>query len=120
MLVAAAGGVPFYAYSVSSENIVYAPHDPLEERPTFQRVIKKSGNRTVRVKFDPPVEYGNSSDQLLQGLVALGFLTTRAHILMNIPGEVRIDLARDYLVFKDDNWEHADPRYPELYPRGAP
>jgi hypothetical protein len=63
---------PFYAYSVSWEDIVCAPYDPLEERPTFQRVIKKSGNRTVRVKFDRPVEDGNSSEQLLQGLVALG------------------------------------------------
>ena len=63
---------PFYAYSVSWEDIVYAPYDPLEERPTFQRVIKKSGNRTVRIMFDPPVEDGNSSDQLLKGLVALG------------------------------------------------
>ncbi len=110
---------PFYAYSVSWEDIVYAPYDPLEERPTFQRVIKKSGNRTLRVKFDPPVEDGNSSDQLLQGLVALGCSyegVNRGYISINIPGEVQLDQVRDYLVSKNANWEHADPRYSELYP----
>jgi hypothetical protein len=113
---------PFYAYSVSWEDIVYAPYDPLEERPTFQRVIKKSGNRTVRVKFDPPVEDGNSSDQLLQGLVALGCSyegANRGYMSINIPGEVQLDLVRDYLVTKNANWEHADPRYSELYPSDA-
>jgi len=113
---------PFYAYSVSWEDIVYAPYDPLEERPTFQRVIKKSGNRTVRIKFDPPVEDGNSSDQLLKGLVALGCSyegANRGYMAINIPGEVRLDLVRDYLVSKSANWEHADPRYSELYPGDA-
>jgi hypothetical protein len=26
---------------------------------------------------------------------------------------------RDYLVFKSANWEHAEPRYSELYPSDA-
>src|SRR5438128_3554168 len=62
---------PFYAYSVSWQDVVFAPFDQDEEFPTFQRVISKSGNRTVRVILDPPVEPGNSSDLLLQGLVSL-------------------------------------------------
>jgi hypothetical protein len=40
---------PFYAYSVSVGDVVFAPVDPQDERPTFQRVLEKSGNRTVRV-----------------------------------------------------------------------
>jgi len=59
---------PFYAYSVSWQDIVYAPFDPIEERPTFQRVVRKSGNRTVRVIFEPAVEAGNSSDQCFRDL----------------------------------------------------
>jgi hypothetical protein len=38
---------------------------------------------------------------------------------INIPGGVQLDLVRDYLVFKSANWEHADPRYSELYPSDA-
>jgi hypothetical protein len=110
---------PFYAYSVSWEDIVYAPFDPIEERPTFQRVIKKSGNRTIRVVFKPPVEAGNSSDQLLQGLVALGCSyegADRGYMSINIPVDVQLEVVRDYLIFKQANWEYADPRYSELFP----
>ncbi len=38
---------------------------------------------------------------------------------INIPGEVQLYLVRDYLVFKNANWEHADPRYSELFPNDA-
>ena len=75
---------PFYAYSVSWEDVVFAPLDPAEDRATFRRVVKKSGNRTVRVIFDPPVKDGNESDQVLQGLVELGCSYEGA----NCPGQV--------------------------------
>jgi hypothetical protein len=103
---------PFYAYSVSWQDIVYAPFDPIEERPTFQRVIKKSGNRTVRVIFQLAVEAGNPSDQLLQGLVALGCSyegADRDYMSINIPADVQLEVVRDYLIFKQANWEYADP-----------
>ncbi len=58
---------PFYAYAVSWEDIVYAPIDPEEQMPTFQSVVERSGNRTVRVMFEPAVSPGNESDQVLQG-----------------------------------------------------
>jgi uncharacterized protein DUF4265 len=63
---------PFYAYSVSAGDIVFAPIDPTEGRPTFASVLEKSGNRTVRVIFDEPVEAGTASDALLQGILAMG------------------------------------------------
>ena len=62
---------PFYAYSVSWQDIVYAPHDEDEGFATFQRVVTKSGNRTVRIIFSPRVEEGNESDLVVQGLVAI-------------------------------------------------
>jgi len=113
---------PFYAYSVSWEDIVYAPYDPSEERPRFQRVVKKSGNRTVRVMFDPPVESGNPSDQMLQGLVALGCSyegANRGYMSINIPPEVELQHVREYLIAKEAKWEHADPSYSELFPNDA-
>ena len=113
---------PFYAYSVSWEDIVYAPYDASEERPRFQRVVKKSGNRTVRVMFDPPVESGNPSDQMLQGLVALGCSyegANRGYMSINIPPEVELQHVREYLIAKEAKWEHADPSYSELFPNDA-
>tara|TARA_Y100000588_G_C13308379_1_gene524601 strand:- start:69 stop:332 length:264 start_codon:yes stop_codon:yes gene_type:complete len=56
---------PFYAYFVSWEDKVYAPYDEDEKFPVPERVVEKSGNRTVRVIFDPPVEDGNDSDVVL-------------------------------------------------------
>ena len=113
---------PFYAYSVSWEDIVYAPYDSSERQHTFQRVVKKSGNRTVRVVFDPPVEDGNASDKVLQGLVSLGCSyegARRNYISINIPPEVQLAHVREYLVANQANWEHADPSYAELYPNDA-
>jgi hypothetical protein len=62
---------PFYAYSISWKDTVCAPVDESEGLPTFIRVVKKSGHRTIRVIFDPPVQEGNESDIVLPGLVSL-------------------------------------------------
>ena len=110
---------PFYAYSVSWEDVVFAPLDPAEDRATFRRVVKKSGNRTVRVIFDPPVKDGNESDQVLQGLVELGCSyegANRGYMSINIPPAVDLSAVRQYLVAKQAQWEHADPTYAELFP----
>ena len=114
--------VPFYAYSVSLNDIVYAPLDPEDERPTFQKVLTKSGNRTVRVVFEPPVEPGNRSDEVLKGLVSLGCSQERAnskYVAINIPSTVDLNSVRDYLIKCDAQWEHADPTYDELFPADA-
>ncbi len=63
---------PFFAYSVSWLDVVYAPYDEAEQFPTFESVLEKSGNRTIRIAFDPPVEDGNKSDRVLRGIVELG------------------------------------------------
>lgn len=68
---------PFYAYVVSADDTVFAPHDDAEGLPTFRSVVAKPGNRTVRIVFDPPVVSGNESDGVLQGLVALGCAARR-------------------------------------------
>jgi Domain of unknown function (DUF4265) len=110
---------PFYAYGVSWEDVVYAPVDPEDGRPTFVRVVSKAGNRTVRVIFDPPVQEGNESDRVLQGLVALGCTyegANRGYMSVNVPPELSLPVVRDYLVDQEAQWEHADPTYDELHP----
>jgi hypothetical protein len=113
---------PFYAYSVSWEDIVYAPFDPNEEWPTFQHVVTKSGNRSIRVRFDPPVLEGNASDNVLKGLVSLGCSyegANTAYICINVPPGTELMGIRKYLIDHDAEWEHADPTYAELFPGDA-
>lgn len=113
---------PFYAYSVSWQDIVYAPFSPEEQFPTFQCVVAKSGNRTVRVIFNPPIEQGNSSEVVLQGLVHLGCSyegLNKSYISINIPPNVELNNVREYLIEHDAQWEHADPCYTELFPENV-
>ena len=114
--------LPFYAYSVSPQDVVYAPHDPDEGRPTFKQVISKSGNRTIRIAFDLPVESDNVSRHILDLLVALGCGyegANRKFIAVNIPPDVGLSSVCNLLVQRDVNWEHADPTYEEIYGNDA-
>ena len=113
---------PFYAYGVSWQDTVLAPVDPQEQFPTFHSVVERSGNRTVRVVFDPPVEPGNASDNVLQGLVALDCSYEGAnpkYISVNVPPAVALPQVRSYLINHDAQWEHADPTYESLFPDEA-
>lgn len=110
---------PFYACSVSVGDVVYAPVDPSEERPTFARVLEKSGNRTVRVILDPPLADGNPSDAVVQELLSMGCTyegANRSYLCIVIPAECDFELVCVRLTELDVNWEHADPAHSELYP----
>lgn len=105
---------PFWAYGISWEDIVFAPFLESEGYPTFQSVVSKSGNSTVRVIFDPPIESGNESEKMLQGLVAIGCSyegMNNNYVAVNIPPAVALDSVRNYLIDKGATWEHADPTY---------
>lgn len=113
---------PFDAYGVSWRDQVLAPIDLQEQRPTFQSVVKKSGNRTIRVLFEKPVSPGNASEQVLQGLVALGCSyegARREYFSINIPPAVELQDVRSYLIASGVQWEHADPTYESLFPDEA-
>ena len=113
---------PFYAYGVSWEDVVLAPFDADEGFPTFERVVAKSGNRTVRVIFRTPFEEGNESDRVLRGLVALGCSyegANRKYFSVNIPPGVDLNSVRAYLIDQKATWEHADPTYAALFPEDA-
>jgi len=110
---------PFYAYGVSWEDVVFAPFKAEEGFPTFERVVSKSGNRTVRVILETTIQPGNESDRLMQGLSALGCSYEGAngrYISVNIPPDADIDVVRKYLIDHDATWEHADPTYDALFP----
>jgi hypothetical protein len=110
---------PFHAYSVSWEDVVYAPFDEDQGFPAFRSVATKSGNRTIRLILDPPFAPGNPSDLMLQKLLAFGCCyegANKTYIAVNIPADVDLQVIRDYLVETGATWEHADPTYAELFP----
>ena len=111
--------LPYYAYGVSCDDIVLAPFDKNEEFPTFEKVVSKSGNRTVRIIFDVPYESGNESEELINRLVAMGCNFEGAntkYIVVNIPPSVDLNAVVDRLNFAEVSWEYADPTYEDLYP----
>ena len=109
---------PFYAYGVSWQDIVHAPFDPQEGFPTFQSVLEKSGNRTIRIVFDDSsVEIGESKS-VLDGVSALGCDyegATKTYLSINIPPAVDLDVVVDFLMRESATWEHADPTYEEFH-----
>jgi hypothetical protein len=114
---------PFFAYSVSVGDVVYAPVDPDEGLPTYSQVLEKSGNRTVRVILDPPLASGNSSDDLMQELLGLGCTyegVNPTYLCIVIPPDAEFATVCNRLTSHEVQWEHADPAYDELYPDEAP
>lgn len=110
--------LPYFAYSVSCGDIVLAPFSEEEGFPTFSKVLEKSGNKTVRIIFETPVETGNESQQILDYLVELGCDyegSNRRYIVVNIPPHTNFDAVVDFLTRNEVQFEHTDPTYLDLY-----
>ncbi|MBL0124124.1 MAG: DUF4265 domain-containing protein [Betaproteobacteria bacterium] len=112
---------PFYAFSVSWRDEVLALPSS-DGLPTYQKVVRKSGHRTVRVWLDPPFEEGNESAREMQDLVELGCSFEGAYsrlMSINIPPNIDLTLIRKHLIDRGLEWEHADPTYEELFPNAS-
>lgn len=110
---------PFYAYAVSWKDIIYAPYDPDEQLPAFERVISKSGHKTIRIIFESPATEGSESLDLLQQLASLGCSyegANKLYICIDIPPEVELEKVRQFAIQRAIQFEHADPTYSELFP----
>lgn len=110
---------PFYAYAVSWKDVIYAPRDPDEQLPTFERVISKSGHKTIRIVFESPAIEGSESLDLLQLLVSLGCSyegANKRYICIDVPPEVDLETVRQFAIQHALQFEHADPTYSELFP----
>lgn len=110
---------PFCAYGVSCQDTVYAPFDPQEGMPTFQSVVERAGNRTVRVILVPSASAGSETEGVLQGLINLGCSYEGAngrYFSVTVPMSVELESVREYLIGLDVEWEHADPTYESLFP----
>ena len=86
------------------------------------RIVEKSGHRTVRIVFDPPVQEGNKSDAVLKGLCSLGCTyegANRGYMSIDLPPSIQLEKVRKYLIEQNAQWEHADPSHSELFPNEA-
>jgi hypothetical protein len=102
---------PWHQYGVSYQDIVSAIDRDGELH--FDRVIIKSGYRTLRVRSDGPVP-----KTLLDALVELGCKYEGAvpsFIGIDVPADVELTSATELLIQSGLEWEHADPTYEEIY-----
>jgi hypothetical protein len=103
---------PWYAYGISWRDIVEARPDA-EGQLQFQRVLEKSGHRTVRITADAPF-----SDEWLQQILLLGCAfegANRKYIGIDVPPEVDLAAVVAFLTVEDVRWEHADPTYEQYH-----
>jgi hypothetical protein len=110
---------PFYAYGVSWRDIIEARPNAPDEWPSFVRVIEKSGHRTIRIILDPPADQSPESQNILDTVVGMGCRYEGAHpgyLAIDIPPEADFAVVYTYLTKTGQRWEHADPRYSDLYP----
>src|SRR5262249_42887617 len=107
--------IPFFAYGISLGDVVEAAPQENDPPPHFRRIVRKSGNWTVRVVADDGTD---SVDQhILDELERLGCGYTGAsprYICVNIPPDVSLDRVVEYMTATGLRWEHADPTFEEL------
>jgi len=113
--------LPFYAYGLSLGDRFLAEPTSDDPRPHFRRILQKSGNRTIRVIFDPGIDQSDESRSILDQIVSLGCSYEGAnsrYIVINIPAEADFEHVCLFATKSGVQWEHADPSYEELYPQG--
>jgi len=102
---------PWYQYGVSYQDIVLAADR--DGQLHFERVIIKSGYRTLRVRSNSAVP-----QSLLDSLTALGCTyegANPAFIGIDVPANVELSTAADALIASGLEWEYADPTYEQIY-----
>ena len=106
---------PFFAYSVSWQDIVYAPFNSDEQLPVFDSVNTKNGHRTVRIFFE---QDANEDNPVLIALNNAGCTyegASRKYFSIDIPPEIIIEEVVQLLVKSQIQWEHADPTYDDYH-----
>lgn len=112
---------PFWAYDVSWHDVVEA-HVDGDGALRLTRVAEKSGHRTVRVILDLGTDQSPRDQATLDGVNALGASYERMnprYLAIDIPPAVDLGAVTAYLTERGVQWEHADPRYSDLYPDEA-
>ena len=109
---------PFWGYGVSWRDVVEA-HPDLNGQLRVSRVVEKSGHRTVRVFFKPGVDESPEAQAILNEVVSLGASyegMNPRYLAIDVPPGIDLMAIAAFLTHHSVQWEHADPRYSELYP----
>lgn len=100
--------VPFFAYNISIGDIVLAPKDDISKKPTFQRVVQKSGNNTIRLLFDLSQTPLNEISAMLSQLREYGCGYegyNDSYYSINIPASVTYGIILNFLREKNVDFE---------------
>ena len=114
---------PWFTYGLSLHDVIEARAPAPGEFPAFVRVVRKSGYRTIRLNLDPPADASPESDAILDRLQELGCSYEGMNhrlIAVDIPPTVDLMAIREFLITTEQEWEHSDPEYDELFPNGGP
>jgi hypothetical protein len=98
---------------------VVEAHPDQHGQLAFECVIEKSGHRTVQIIFDTGIDEDPEGQAVVDEVVRLGCSYEGMHpgyIAADIPPGVDLMLVARYLTEQGVRWEHADPRYSDLYP----
>lgn len=113
--------VPWYALRVSEGDVVEALPDAtgfLE----MTRVVRKSGNRTIRVileLIDPSREWTFESATLVEGIRGLGCEIENMNnklVAFTVPPGVELLAVGTLIEHSGFQFEYADPTYEDLFP----
>jgi hypothetical protein len=110
---------PWLIYGLSWQDVIEAEAKDKDGLPIFRQVIKKSGNRTLRLLLDPAANQSPKSQEILNKLIEMGCSYEGANqkfFAINVPPSIDLRQICDFLTGTGSQWEHADPIYEELYP----
>lgn len=110
---------PWLVYGLSWNDVIEAIIKEPNSLPIFQRIVRKSGNRTLRVILDSPSEVFSNSKFILDKLIELKCSyegANRKYIGINVPPNIDLLVITNFLTENDVLWEHADPTFAELHP----
>ena len=108
---------PFFAYGISAGDVVEAMPEA-DGFLFFERVVRKSGHRTVRVMLPESAEV-EPGPTLLADIKRLGCTYEGAFsklICIDLPPAVSLEAVAEHLTEMGLEWEYADPTYEDLFP----
>ena len=109
---------PFFAYGLSWHDVVEARPPDADHIPEYVQVVKKSGHRTIRLKFEAPVDEHPEFQWFLNKLKTQGCSyegLNKRYFAVDIPPELDLESVRVMLISSGYMWEHADPTYEDLF-----
>ena len=114
--------LPWYAYRVSLGDVIEAAADDNGQLQML-RVVRKSGNRTLRLFFngaDLHTNWPEEIQDIMDWLVEHGCSyegANRRYQAVNVPPAVNLGSVATFLTEADVRWEYADPANEEVHPQ---